>query len=359
MNRNACFFKLLQAAVSDASAVTLSKEEWGKCYEQATRHGLQSFLFPVAQMFLKDEDGNRIYPLFSQWLADIVQTDERNKILNERAKFLTRYFRERNYKTCVLKGQGVARLYPMPELRLCGDIDIWVDGKQDAIISCLKDNYIGLRHIDYVHSEVAFFDDAEVEVHFRPSWMYNPITNNRLQKFFKDNASLQFANYDDTIGFAYPKIGFNLVYSLIHINRHIFEEGIGLRQLLDYFYILDKSTKAERNNAFSVLCELGLKKFAGDIMYVEEKVFNLDKEKMLCAPDEKEGTFLLEEILRGGNFGRYDSRNEWYMKESRLKRGLFHLKRNLRYLKHYPSEVLWIPFWSVWHFIWRKRKGYL
>ena len=359
MNSNSIFFKLLQAAVSDATIGTLPKEEWEECYELAIGHGLQSFLFPVAQKFLRDEDGNRIEPLFRQWLADIVQTDERNKILNEKAKFLTRYFRERNYKTCVLKGQGVARLYPMPELRQCGDIDIWVDGKQDAIISCLMDNCIGLRHIDYVHSEAAFFDDAEVEVHFRPSWMYNPIKNYRLQKFFSENAKEQFEKVDVEMGFAYPTIKFNLVYSLIHINRHIFEEGIGLRQLLDYYYILNHSTKNERDKAYSILCKLGLKKFVGAIMYVESKVFNLSKEKMLCLPNDKEGEFLLEEIMRVGNFGRYDNRNQWYAKESRLKRGLFHLKRNLRYLRHYPSEVLWMPFWSVWHWCWRKWKGYL
>lgn len=189
--------------------------------------------------------------------------------------------------------------------------------------------------------------------------MYNPIKNKRLQDYISENAKEQFENVDVEMGFAYPTIKFNLVYSLIHINSHIFEEGIGLRQLLDYYYILNKSTKAERNNAFSVLCELGLKKFAGAIMYVESKVFNLGIEKMLCAPNDKEGVFLLEEILRGGNFGRYDSRNEWYAKESRLKRGLFHLRRNLRYLRHYPGEVLWIPLWSVWHLCWRKCKGYL
>ena len=359
MNSKTCFFKLLQAAVSDTPVGALSKEEWGKCYELAVRHGLQPFLFPVAQKFLKDEDGNRIEPFFSQWLADVVYSDERNRLLNERAQFLARYFRERNYRTCVLKGQGVARLYPMPELRQCGDIDIWVDGKQDAIISCLKDNYIGLRHIDYVHSEAVFFDDAEVEVHFRPSWMYNPIKNRKLQKFFRENAKEQFGNVDFKMGFAYPTIKFNLVYSLIHINRHIFEEGIGLRQLLDYYYILKHSTNEDRDKAFLVLCDLGLRKFVGAIMYIEETVLSIDKEFLLCKPNDKEGRFLLEEIIRGGNFGHYDERNKFYSKDERIQRGLFTLKRNMRYLRHYPSEVFWKPLWQLWHWCWRKRKGYL
>jgi hypothetical protein len=87
--------------------------------------------------------------------------------------------------------------------------------------------------------------------------------------------------------------------------------------------------------------------------------FGIDKELMLCQPNEKEGRFLLEEIMRGGNFGHYDERNRFYSANDRFRRGLFTLRRNLRYLRHYPSEVLWKPLWQIWHWCWRKWKGYL
>lgn len=287
------------------------------------------------------------------------QIKQQNEIVNERAEMLTRILAAWGYRTCILKGQGVAQLYPNPLLRQSGDIDIWVDGKQDDIISCLKNNLIGIRNIDCVHSGAVFFKDVEVEVHFRPSWMYNPFSNRKLQKYFKENRAMQFANSDDKVGFAYPTIEFNLVYSLIHINRHIFEEGIGLRQLVDYYYILKHSSSEERKEAFSQLCKLSLKKFAAAIMYIEKEALGIENDYLLCAPDRKEGKFLLEEIMRGGNFGQHDSRNEWFDKDSRFKRGLFHLKRDWRYLKHYPSEVVWIPVWSLWHWSWRIQKGYL
>lgn len=287
------------------------------------------------------------------------QIKQQNEIVNERVEMLTRIFASWEYKSCILKGQGVAQLYPNPLLRQSGDIDVWVDGKQNEIISCLRNNFIGIRNIDYVHSGVGFFNDVEVEVHFRPSWMYNPYSNRKLQKYFKATKELQFAHFDDKVGFAYPTIGFNLVYSLIHINRHIFEEGIGLRQLVDYFYILNHSSSEERIEAYSQLCQLSLKKFAAAIMYIEKEALGIEDTFLLCAPDIKEGRFLLDEIMKGGNFGQHDSRNERYDKNSRIKRGLFHLMRNWRYLKHYPSEVVWIPAWSLWHWRWRKWNGYL
>jgi hypothetical protein len=189
--------------------------------------------------------------------------------------------------------------------------------------------------------------------------MYNPFKNKKLQKFFKDYSKEQFENVDARMGFAYPTIQFNLVYSLIHINRHIYSEGIGLRQLLDYCFILKHSTKEERDKSFALLCDLGLRKFVGAIMYIENVVFGIEKEIMFCQPNEEEGRFLLEEIMRGGNFGHYDERNRFYSANDRFRRGLFTLRRNLRYLRHYPSEVLWKPLWQIWHWCWRKWKGYL
>ena len=94
-------------------------------------------------------------------------------------------------------------------------------------------------------------------------------------------------------------------------------------------------------------------------MYIESVVSGIDKDLMLCQPNEKEGSFLLEEIMRGGNFGHYDERNRFYSKNARIRRGVFTLKRNMRYLKHYPGEVLWKPIWQLWHWCGRKRKGYL
>lgn len=287
------------------------------------------------------------------------QIKQRNLLLNKRAEMLTHIIASLNYKSCVLKGQGVAQLYSSPIFRQSGDIDIWVDGKQDDIVSRFRKNNIDIHDIHYVHSKASFYNDLEVEVHFRPSWMYNPFNNRKLQKFFNENKTEQFDNLVEKVGFAYPTVSFNLVYSLIHINRHIFEEGIGLRQLIDYYYILNHSSMNERNKAYQVLCDLSLKKFTAAIMFIEKDAFGIEDDYLLCPPDRIEGKFLLDEIMRGGNFGQYDSTNEWYDKDSRFKRGWFHLKRNWKYLNHYPSEVMWIPAWSLWHWCWRKYKGYL
>lgn len=350
-------FEILRCALSNQPYTgSLSASQFREVLKQAKEQAVFGIVFDAIKG-IKVNGVDRIAICEAVGLSE--QIKQQNRIVNQRAEMLTGTFASWGYKTCVLKGQGVAQLYPEPLLRQSGDIDIWVDGTQDEIISELRNNTVNIRNIDYVHSGCAFFDDVEVEVHFRPSWMYNPFKNKKLQKFFKENARQQFENVDAKVDFAYPTIQFNLVYSLIHINRHVFSEGIGLRQLVDYYYILKHSVKEERDKAFAVLSGLGLRKFVGAIMYIEDVVLGIDKEMMLCEPDEKEGRFLLEEVMRGGNFGHYDERNRFYSANDRFRRGLFTLRRNLRYLRHYPSEVLWKPLWQIWHWCWRKCKGYL
>lgn len=356
------FFYLLQLAVGKhpIDSISIEEKEWEKIYETAIKQSLVGVVLEGVQKLI-DRWPEQKPPVefLLEWIGQTEQIKAENKQMDERSAMLKRMFESKGYGNCILKGQGVARLYPKPEVRQPGDIDIWVDGKRDDIVKRLKNDFIGVTYVDYVNCHASYFTDAEVEVHFRPTWMYNPITNWKVQKWIQDNKDAQMKAYDNEVGFGYPTISFNLVFSLIHIYRHIFQEGIGLRQLTDYYFILTHSNNEKRVNAYATLCSFGMKRFVGAVMYVLRIVFDIDETLLLCESNNKEGDFLLDEIMRGGNFGKYDDRNKAIPVDSKIQHGLFNIKRNLRYFKHYPSEVLWMPLWRVWHWGWRKWKGYL
>lgn len=356
------FFYLIQLAVGKCPVnfIPIDENEWEVIFEMSIRQSLVGFAFEgVRKLTDKYPEHKPPVELLLEWIGQTEQIKAENKQMNEKSAKLKRIFEDNGYDNCILKGQGVARLYPIPEVRQPGDIDIWVDGKRDDIVKKLKSDSIGVSYIDYVNCHAAFFTDAEVEVHFRPTWMYNPITNQKVQKWIQKNKAVQMKEYDSEVDFGYPTVSFNLVFSLIHIYRHVFQEGIGLRQLTDYYFILTHSTSAEREEAFKTLKSFGLGKFAATIMYNMQKVFDIDKDMLLCEPNVAEGQFLLNEILRGGNFGQYDDRIKRISIEHRWSNGVENLKRNLTYLKRYPSEVVWMPVWKLWHFGWRVWKGYL
>ena len=128
---------------------------------------------------------------------------------------------------------------------------------------------------------------------------------------------------------------------------------------MDYYYILMHSTVKQRKEAFEVLKSLKMAKFVGGIMWILRECFVMKEDYLLCVVNERHGKYLLSEILTAGNFGQYDDRMLRIDKEKRFERGFVQLKRNLRFVGYYPSEVLWSPFWKLWHWCWRKRKGYL
>ena len=356
------FFNLIQIAIGskDGFDKAPSDKEWSKLFELACKQSLVSIALEGVNRLV--ESGQSQKPpvdILLEWIGIQQQTIVENKNQNKRTKDLCEIFKKAGFQSCVLKGQGTALYYEHPEYRQCGDIDIWVNGDRDEILNFARKNSYYIGHIDIKHSDIDFFEDEPVEVHFLPSWMYNPSTNKKLQRFFAKQSERQFGNYDADAGFTHTTVEFDLVFSIVHIYRHIFSEGIGLRQLMDYYYILMHSSDEQRKDAFDVLKSLKMAKFVGGIMWILRECFDMKEEYVLCAVNERHGKYLLSEILTAGNFGQYDDRMLRIDKEKRFERGFVQLKRNLRFVGYYPSEVLWSPFWKFWHWCWRKKKGYL
>ena len=95
-----------------------------------------------------------------------------------------------------------------------------------------------------------------------------------------------------------------------------------------------------------------MKRFASAVMHVLQTVFAMPNEYFICQPNEKEGKFLLNEIMQAGNFGKYDRR----IKKTNSQGGHAweKLKHNLRLVGHYPEEVICEPFFRVYHYFWRR-----
>ena len=358
------FFDLIRASLGNKDMIEPlpTEKEWLILFELANKQSLTSVLLEGVNKLKNSSPNTNLnisQGLLLEWIGTGLQTENKNKIQNERSKQLYEIFKEVGYRSCVLKGQGTAQYYDHPERRQCGDIDIWVEGDRDKILDFAKSRGCHIGHVDIKHSDIDFFEDVPVEVHFLPSWMYCPSTNRKLQLFFGEMANAQYSNFDESLGFAHSTIVFDLVFSIVHIYRHIFSEGIGLRQLVDYYYILKRSTQIQRNDSCTVLSEFRMKSFIGGIMWILRDCFGLEENGLLCPVNAKHGQFLLSEIMTAGNFGHYDYRRKERGNLSKFGYGLIQFKKNLRFLNLYPSEVLWSPFWKTWHFFWRKRKGYL
>ena len=284
------------------------------------------------------------------------QVRQKNKMLYKKSVEVVEQYKIAGFECCILKGQGNAVMYPDSYMRMPGDIDVWVKGSREQIIQYVKQHY-PKADFRYYHAE--YHDDGvSVEAHFMPGIMNNPIYNNRLQRYYAEMRDLQCSHWvelPDGMGkIPVPTLDFNVIFQLSHMMHHYFDEGIGLRQMLDYYYVLKDLKAGNRSIEMAAkLDDLGLRKFAGAVMYVLRNIFGLEDDYLIVSVDEKRGKKLLSEIMRGGNFGQYSGlTNHRTATKYMLKNW-----RNIQLVRDYPAEAFAEPLFRTYHFFWRNKKN--
>ena len=460
------FFEFLQVAVGKRETVSvgISDADWYRLFDFCKRQALIGVGFTAVE---KLHAVGVVCPanLRMQWYGYALQIERKNEKLNRQCRKLVERFEHDGFACCILKGQSNQMNYPedLKLRRSPGDIDIWAmplgneecrmknqeystadagitivvqTGKEDikyvtchghrAVIEYVRMQY-RLQGIDanpkacYHHIEAPTIDGTDVEVHYRPAFLRSPQRNRRMQRWFENRTDECMTNKTH-LGFSMMTSSVNVVFQMCHLYTHIFEGGIGLRQLMDYYYALRVwhndvmeckdlqsqgmwsegmgSPVMSATEIMAVLRSFGMGKFAGAVMWVLNEVFvgvnendndngdcpqmNTDRHGcpqadevgeqqlpsigqqlkenifapwMICEPNEVEGRRMLAEIMQGGNFGQYDTRDAALKRGGMVKHGVWKLKRVMRLVRSYPEEALWEPVFRVYHLIWRWING--
>jgi len=349
------FYELIQVALGnkDVLSKTPSAAEWSGLYQNCKKQAVAGVAFTALDSLSRQEQKPPLDILY-QWLGYSEQIKRQNVIVNKRCLEITKLFAEAGFRTCVLKGQGNARMYKDPLSRSSGDIDLWILGHADltdpadrVALRQKVDSFVHSRFPDIkggkMHIEYPVFKDVAVEVHYIPSYMYTPRYDRRLQAFFREKSEEQFNNVITLEGAegtcAVPTTEFNLVQQLSHMMNHFMGEGIGLRQFIDYYYVLRQFR--DESLEFRVrLREIGLLKFAQGVTWIEKELLGLEDKYLIVEPSEKIGRAILQTIEEGGNFGHHSSVNV-YRHQSTFGRVVGGAKQSLRAMRYFPMEATW------------------
>ena len=408
------FFDFLRFCIGSAKEIpgSLKDANWKELYAIAKKQCLVGVLFDGIKKLPAEHVGMK-KELLLQWMAESQMLEKANVRLNDAAIQVSEWFWKKGFRTCILKGQGNALMYPNPYSRTPGDIDIWVEGGDKRVIFFVR-SISPHEKACYHHIEFPSYKGVEVEVHYRPSFLLCFWHNRKLQKYYERVKEKQFSHWvmlGEQGEVAIPTAEFNLIFQLTHIFAHLMNEGIGLRQLLDYYFVVCDFYKVYQNfsnpsvslskgsSTFSpspsssgsgdvtaLRCseplrykvggpskvspdcagwdrlgvvqeefkELGLWKFASAIMYIMQEVFGMPASRLIVPPNEKYGRFVLNEVLEAGNFGKHDERNRFG--KSKLGHNLQRVYRDMRLVRYFPAEALCEPLFRVWHFFWRKSR---
>ncbi|MEH2808914.1 nucleotidyltransferase family protein [Segatella copri] len=244
------FFDFLRFCIGSAKEIpdSLKEVDWKELYAIAKKQCLVGVLFDGIKKLPAEYVGME-KELLLQWMAESQMLEKANVRLNDAAIHVSEWFRKKGFRTCILKGQGNALMYPNPYSRTPGDIDIWVEGEDKRVISFVR-SISPHEKACYHHIEFPSYKGVEVEVHYRPSFLLCFWHNRKLQKYYERVKEEQFSHrvmLGEQGEIAIPTVEFNLIFQLTHIYAHLMNEGIGLRQLLDYYYVLCDFYKVYQN----------------------------------------------------------------------------------------------------------------
>ena len=241
MKQQKIFFDFLRFSIGSAKEIpgSLKEADWKELYAIAKKQCLVGVLFDGIKKLPAEHVGMK-KELLLHWMAESQMLEKANVRLNDAAIQVSEWFRKKGFRTCILKGQGNALMYPNPYSRTPGDIDIWVEGGDKRVISFVR-SISPHEKACYHHIEFPSYKGVEVEVHYRPSFLLCFRHNRKLQKYYERVKEEQFSHrvmFGEQREVAIPTVEFNLISQLTHIFSHLMNEGIGLRQLLDYYYVL-------------------------------------------------------------------------------------------------------------------------
>lgn len=340
------FYELIQLSIGqrDCISITPSSKEWETIFTYSQEQTIAGVTFTSLEKLFS----SGIKPpkeLLFKWWGLSEQIKSKNQLLNKRCFEICELLSRAGFRSCILKGQGNARMYVDPLSRNPGDIDVWVEGDRDSIksfaFSKCSNSVDGDMHIVF-----PYYEDVVVELHYYPRHSIVPKYDKRIHSWLNRVSEVQFSNMVNLTPLgeekvAVPTTQFNVVYQMSHMLGHMLAEGIGVRHLMDYYYVLKSLyEEGQQDNYTQIFNYLGMLNFAKGIMWVEEFLFGMNENWAIVPHSKIIGKLILDDIIDGGNFGR-SRKTQTIRSRGILWRGLIDTCRLLHLFPVQPSQIVW------------------
>lgn len=283
--------------------------DWEKLLQLAQSHAVTAVLYDVL---------GKTQGVPESLLACVEKTSRITVQANYRLLFLTKYLtgflQENGVAAITLKGAATASLYPVPEYRKSGDVDLLVPMEADYEKACRLLKEAGLQHGPHQaalhHAEFCTADGVSVELH---SLLAEPFesrkVNQYLEKLLPEYAGHTVENMAWGVRLYQPSDAYHAFYLILHMLQHFLREGFGLKNLCDWTAFWNRETAEEERQRFLELVqESGTGQFVRVLTAVCVRFLGLSAEKaafMLKEPVQEEMLLgFLREVLEAGEFGR-------------------------------------------------------
>ena len=326
---------------------SLSEAQWGLLYRYAQEQTIEGIVFDGIQHLPTQHLPPRA--LLLKWTVRIDQIERHNKQMNTVIKEQLSFFSAQGIHPFLLKGQGVASCYPIPEHRISGDVDWYFEAKEEyhRANDLIKQKRIKLTYTAGFSTEYAW-NGIVIEHHCRMFDLYNPFSIpylNQLEKRFKDQ-SIPMDLQGNTLLLPAPILMMLQVNA--HILKHLLSFGLGIRQLCDAAKVYQQyRAEIDGQQLKEMYRKLGILKWIHLLHAVLVKYISLPTQSLpFVLPKGIDADWMMEEIWLSGNFGFHDERftdvnqNGKGIRDQAPRRVGANLRR---YFKYAPMEAISFP----------------
>ena len=330
----------------------LSTSQWQKLVETAEKHAVLSLLYPVLESCMELEEA--LWKQVERVSRQTVQKSYRLLFLN---KYVTGLLKENGIPAITLKGAVTASLYPVPELRKSGDVDILVTDQKNHAKACqileehgfiIKKEQKTIHHVELENKE-----NISVEVH---GLLAEPFENQEVNRYLKQLLPEYEKNYQNNCYWGMellePSDAYHAFYLILHMLQHFLRAGFGLKNLCDWVVFWNREIRQEEKDQFGLLI-----KRSGTVGFVRVltaaciKYLGLRPENVRCfmdqeVPDAVVAAFV-EEIFEAEEFGKSRNNRMVAMRDTGMMAYVkeFHHQMQLNYPQFSHVFLLWPFLW--------------
>lgn len=364
------FLELLRVSIWGGTArIPNGFKDWVKVFALAKT---QSVLALVAHAVLSDPEISR--SLSEETKAKLKQHVMANmathRILNNAVVQVVSALDGAGVPSVLLKGQALARNYPIPELRACGDVDIYV-GSENYLKACEvlcsiatwkepRDPMEDAKHYDIrigqTPVEIHRFSDVNPSKHF----------DSIYQRYSDEGVScgLRVMDFAGTVVNT-PADDFNAFYIFNHLWHHFLTSGIGLRQFCDWMMFLHvRKDEIDLVKLRQIIVDMDLMTpwQAFGCVLVDKLGMPEEEFPFYDARKGNDVDRIVRRVLKEGNFGKereiYKGRaGEAYFKR-KAKSFYLHFTRSLQLFFMFPSHIMrqfWYTFCVSVSAVWKDK----
>lgn len=327
--------ELVRAAVLEKSPLLFGKSSinWDELLEESSKHGVLALVWNGITRLPQDYQPPRIARInFAMSSQEIWDRHEKQKfVLSE----LVEQSEKHNMRLLLLKGIGLSELYPHPQSRPSGDVDIYLFGDYEKGNLLFATN--GFQESN-LHSEFNY-KGVEIENHKIPIFPNTKIKQ-KVSYFLMDNLQ----NVDKTdFGYYVFKPLINLPYLMMHALNHVnYNSNTGLipfRHIVDFALFISRyRDELPPTEVFRIMKQVGLIYSFELFVFLSELFLNREFVEYHLDIMSKKDKDYLEEFLLKKCLCQPTLRDGSIVKQSKaLWNRTFQLRRIARYIPEKPG----------------------